>query len=110
MRERGDILNGGSYVSSNGQRLYFGLGGAIAVDAVEIHWPSGAVENLTLPSVDRSFTIEEGKGITGELCVVCKSQLGTAVLSGLKRVNRTGLKLKWESQNVEWTKAMLLDQ
>ena len=64
--------------------MHFGLGGAIALDAAEIHSPSGAVEKLTLAFVDRIFTIEEGKGITGELWVVRESQLGTAVLSCLK--------------------------
>lgn len=52
-------------------RVHFGLGDATRVDAVEIHWPSGAVQKLGLPAVDRIFTIEEGKGITGELCVLC---------------------------------------
>ncbi len=74
MRQRGDVLSGGSYLSSNDQRLHFGLGDATAVDAVEIHWPSGSVEKLKLHAVDRIFTIEEGKGITGELCVACKTR------------------------------------
>jgi enediyne biosynthesis protein E4 len=63
MRQRGDVMSGGSYESSNDQRLHFGLGQATAVDAVEIRWSDGTVENITLPSVDRFFTIEEGKGI-----------------------------------------------
>ena len=70
------MLSGGSYLSSSDQRVHFGLGGAIAVDAVEIHWPSGAIDKLKLPSVDRIFTIEEGKGVTAELCMACKA--GTA--------------------------------
>ncbi|HTW47270.1 MAG TPA: CRTAC1 family protein [Acidobacteriaceae bacterium] len=74
MRQRGDVLSGGSYMSSNDPRVHFGLGDATRVDAVEIHWPSGRVERLKLPSVDRIFTIEEGKGITGELCTACKNQ------------------------------------
>ena len=41
MRQRGDVLSGGSYVSSNDPRVHFGLGDADKVDAVEIHWPSG---------------------------------------------------------------------
>jgi enediyne biosynthesis protein E4 len=71
LRQRGDVLSGGSYLSSNDFRVHFGLGDAAKVDGVEIHWPSGKVEKLTLPSVDRIFTIEEGKGVTGELCVAC---------------------------------------
>jgi len=35
---------------------------------VEIHWPSGKVENLQVNAVDRILTVEEGKGITGALC------------------------------------------
>jgi enediyne biosynthesis protein E4 len=72
IRQRGDVLSGGSYLSSNDMRIHFGLGKATKVDSVEIHWPSGTVEKLSLPAVDRIFTVEEGKGITGTLCVVCK--------------------------------------
>ena len=74
LRQRGDVLSGGSYASSNDFRVHFGLGDATSVESVEIHWPSGAKEKISLPSVDRIFTVEEGKGITGELCVSCKSQ------------------------------------
>jgi enediyne biosynthesis protein E4 len=63
IRQRGDVMSGGSYESSNDQRLHFGLGQATAVDAVEVRWPSGSVEHVSLQSVDRFFTIEEGKGI-----------------------------------------------
>jgi hypothetical protein len=71
LRQRGDVLSGGSYLSSNDMRVHFGLGDANNVDAVEIHWPSGYVEKLKLPSVDRIFTLREGKGIVGELCTTC---------------------------------------
>jgi hypothetical protein len=63
VRERGDVLSGGSYLSSNDLRVHFGLGDATAVDAVEIRWPSGRVEKIKLPGVDRIFTVEEGKGM-----------------------------------------------
>jgi hypothetical protein len=63
VRRRADVMSGGSYASSNDQRPHFGLGDAATVDAVEIHWPSGAVEHVSLPSVDRFFVIEEGKGV-----------------------------------------------
>jgi enediyne biosynthesis protein E4 len=74
MRQRGDVISGGSYISSNDQRVHFGIGDAKGVDALEIHWPSGYVEKLRLPSVNRISTVEEGKGITGELCTACKAQ------------------------------------
>jgi enediyne biosynthesis protein E4 len=63
MRQRADVISGGSYASSNDFRLHFGLGEATKVDGVEIHWPSGAVEHLTLPAVDRFYSVEEGRGI-----------------------------------------------
>jgi hypothetical protein len=71
IRQRGDVLSGGSYMSSNDQRVHFGLGDASTVDKAEIHWPGGAVESVHLPAVDRIFTVEQGKGITGQLCTAC---------------------------------------
>ena len=68
MRQRQDVLSGGSYVSSNDQRVHFGLGDATDAGSAEIHWPSGAKETIRLSSVDRIFTIVEGKGIASELC------------------------------------------
>jgi enediyne biosynthesis protein E4 len=79
MRQREDVLSGGSYLSSNDQRVHFGLGNATAVDAVEIHWPSGAVDALKISSVDRIFTVEEGKGVTDELCIVCQKSATTSL-------------------------------
>jgi len=68
IRQRGDVLSGGSYLSSNDMRVHFGLGDVKVIDGVEIRWPSGNVERLKLPSVDRIFTLEEGKGVRGECC------------------------------------------
>jgi hypothetical protein len=63
MRLRGDVLSGGSYASSNDQRIHFGLGESAKIDDLEIHWPSRVVEHLSLAAVDRFYTIEEGKGV-----------------------------------------------
>jgi hypothetical protein len=68
MRQRQDVLSGGSYVSTNDPRPHFGLGDATDAGTAEIHWPSGAKENVKLPAVDRIFTITEGRGITAVLC------------------------------------------
>jgi hypothetical protein len=73
MRQRGDVLSGGSYLSSNDLRVHFGLADATSVDDVEIRWPSGTVEHIKLGSIDRIFTIEEAKGVVGELCTTCAS-------------------------------------
>jgi hypothetical protein len=68
MRQRGDVLSGGSYLSSNDLRVHFGLGDATDAGTAEIHWPSGAREIVKLPAVERIYTVTEGQGITGALC------------------------------------------
>jgi len=76
IRQRGDVLSGGSYLSSNDFRLHFGLGDSTTIDAIEIHWPSGEVEQRKLSSVDRIFTVTEGKGVTAEFCRDCPARKG----------------------------------
>jgi enediyne biosynthesis protein E4 len=66
IRQRGDVISGGSYASSNDFRVHFGLGSATKIDSVEIRWPSGTREHVNLPGVDRYFTIVEGKGVSAE--------------------------------------------
>ena len=68
IRQREDIMSGGSYISSNDQRAHFGVGDATDAGSAEIHWPSGAKETVKLPAADRIYTIIEGAGITGALC------------------------------------------
>ena len=63
IRRRADVISGGSYASSHDQRPHFGLGQATTIDKVEIHWPDRVVETVRLPSVDRFYTVEEGKGL-----------------------------------------------
>ena len=62
MKQRADVLSGGSYASTNDPRPHFGLGKVTAVDAVEVHWPSGKVEHFTVPGMDRIVTLTEGGG------------------------------------------------
>jgi len=66
MTQRDDVISGGSYISNNDFRLHFGIGKAKQVDKLEIRWPDGAKENVTLPGVNRIFTIAEGKGVSNE--------------------------------------------
>jgi hypothetical protein len=68
MRQREDVMSGGSYISSNDQRPHFGLEDATDAGTAEIHWPSGAKETVKLPAVDRIYTIREGSGIVYALC------------------------------------------
>ena len=63
VRQRADVFSGGSYGSSSDQRVHFGLGSATTVDGIEIHWPSGKKQSITVPGVDRIITVEEGKAV-----------------------------------------------
>jgi hypothetical protein len=63
VRQRQDVISGGSYASQNEMILHFGLGESTKVDKLEIRWPDGSAETVNVPSVDRKVTIVEGKGI-----------------------------------------------
>lgn len=62
MKQREDVLSGGSYASTSDPRPHFGLGQATKVDDIEVRWPSGSVEHFTVPGVDRIVTLTEGTG------------------------------------------------
>ena len=48
------------YLSQSLLPLYFGLGEADTVDAIEVSWPSGKTQRLAEPTgVDRELVIEE---------------------------------------------------
>jgi len=61
-RQRGDVFSGGSYGSSSDQRLHFGLGAERKWTAWRF-MASGAKEEISIPAVDRIYTVKEGKGI-----------------------------------------------
>jgi hypothetical protein len=62
MRQRGDVISGGSYASTSDPRLHFGLGDAAVIDDIEVHWPSGATEHFPASRIDRIVTLREGQG------------------------------------------------
>lgn len=57
------VKAGGSYASSNDPRLFFGVGSATSVADVEIHWPSGVIQNLSDVSTQETLVLlEPNKG------------------------------------------------
>jgi hypothetical protein len=62
MRQRADVFSGGSFASTSDMRPHFGLGPATKVDGLEVHWPSGAVEQFAVPQIDRIVILTEGHG------------------------------------------------
>ena len=63
VRQRGDVFSGGSYGSSSDQRVHFGLGSATRVEKIEIQWPSGLKQEVSVLRVDQIVTVEEGKPV-----------------------------------------------
>ncbi len=61
--QRCDVISGGSYASNNDMRVHFGLGTSKQIESVEIQWPGGAKEAVKLPSVNKIYAVEEGKGV-----------------------------------------------
>jgi len=61
-KQRGDVIAGGSYASTHDPRVHFGLGDASAIDSIEVHWPSGAIEKCAAPKLNQVLTLTEGSG------------------------------------------------
>jgi hypothetical protein len=60
LKQRADVVSGGSYGSTSDPRPHFGLGHATQVDDIEVHWPGGHVEHFSAPVIDRILTLTEG--------------------------------------------------
>jgi hypothetical protein len=54
---------GGSYLSSHDPREILGAGAAAKIDSIEIRWPSGTVDKLTNPPLNRYLKVVEGEGV-----------------------------------------------
>jgi hypothetical protein len=53
------VKSGSSYLSESDRRLTFGLGRAPRADAIEIQWPSGAVQTLGPVARNREIRVKE---------------------------------------------------
>jgi len=62
-RQRMDVISGAIYCSQNDPTLHFGLGAATKVDKLEIQWPNGTTETFSIPSVNKTYTIVQSKGV-----------------------------------------------
>jgi hypothetical protein len=62
-RQKAEVASGRSYISQSDLRVHFGLGDSTRVDKLEIHWANGKPEIVSLPVVDRFFTVVQGKGV-----------------------------------------------
>ena len=53
------VLVGTGYLGSHSKVLHFGLGDRDAIDAIEIRWPSGLVQDVPPPAVNGSYLVVE---------------------------------------------------
>jgi len=58
-RQVQEVSGGSGFSAQNQRRLQFGLGASTAVDAVVIRWPSGRVQTLEHPEIDRVQRVTE---------------------------------------------------
>jgi enediyne biosynthesis protein E4 len=63
MSQLAEVRGGGSYLSSNDQRLHFGLGADTAIVRIVVQWPSGSKDEFQNVAADSIYTITEGAGI-----------------------------------------------
>ena len=62
-----EVKSGSSYLGQNDLRVHVGLGGAVAVDRVDIRWPGGRAERIDKPPADSIVTVQEGQGMTARV-------------------------------------------
>jgi enediyne biosynthesis protein E4 len=74
IHQRGEVLSGGSFASSNDPRVHFGLGDADSIEKLQIRWPGGALETVAPPAPDCIYTIEQGHGVTAQFCPAVTSK------------------------------------
>ncbi len=56
------VTAGAGFAAQSQRRLHFGLGTATAIEQVDIRWPSGEVQTLVAPELNRLHSITEPEG------------------------------------------------
>ncbi len=64
-RLRGEFAGGTSFAAAHQRLLCFGLGETDASCLIEVHWPSGVVDKISIDHPDRLVTVVEGLGQLG---------------------------------------------
>ena len=78
-----EIYAGSSFLSSDSKSLRFGLGEDVAINLVQVRWPSGLEEQfLDVGEVDQIFTLVEGTGVAvPEPSTLALAAFGVAALA-----------------------------
>jgi hypothetical protein len=59
------VKTGSSYLSQSELPVTFGTGGTVTGASIQVAWPSGKVDKVAVPGLNRAVLIEEGKGLVG---------------------------------------------
>ena len=54
-----EVSGGSGFSAQNQRRLHFGLGRAVAVERVEVRWPSGKLQTITAPAAGKAHSLKE---------------------------------------------------
>jgi enediyne biosynthesis protein E4 len=57
-----ELDGGNGYAGESSRRIHFGIGSATKIDRMQIHWPSGRIEQVDVP-INRLSYVEEGRGL-----------------------------------------------
>ncbi|MHB8652256.1 MAG: CRTAC1 family protein [Terriglobia bacterium] len=60
------VKSGSSYLSQSDRSVTFGLGPHRSIEKARFEWPSGLKQELGKLEADRSYVIEEGKGVVAD--------------------------------------------
>jgi enediyne biosynthesis protein E4 len=63
IRQRFDLISGGSYASQNEQIIHIGLGEAAKIDKFEVVWANGDVETFQISEIGKLVTIKQSEGM-----------------------------------------------
>ena len=58
-RQLQEVSGGSGFCAQNQRPLHFGLGAAASIEKAVIRWPSGAVQEIVRPEINRTHRIEE---------------------------------------------------
>jgi hypothetical protein len=57
------VKTGSSYLSQSELPITFGVGGAVTGASLQVAWPSGRLDKVAVPGLNRPLVIEEGRGL-----------------------------------------------
>jgi len=61
LRQRFDLVSGGSYASNNEQTIHIGLGNIAKIDKLEILWANGQTEIISIDKINTFLTFHQTK-------------------------------------------------